>query len=108
MATIKYEILSKSENAPIYLRLSIKRELNIPEDISIVGFDDMYWSNSLNPPLTAVRQSGYDVGKRAAELLLQRIQNSTRSNISVIIKTKLMIRKSCKNINVVKNISIAI
>jgi len=85
-----------------------ERGLNIPQDISIVGFDDMYWSNSLNPPLTAVRQSGYDVGKRAAELLLQRIQNSTRSNISVIIKTKLMIRKSCKNIKVVKNIAIAV
>mgnify|MGYP003624146822 CR=1 FL=1 len=77
---------------------------NIPDDISIIGFDDMYWANSLNPPLTAIRQSGYDIGKRAAELLLQRIQDPTRANSNVILNTELIIRKSCKDINAIKRI----
>lgn len=83
-----------------------KKGLTIPQDISIIGFDDMYWANSLNPPLTAIRQSGYDIGKRAGELLLQRIQDPTRSNSNVILNTELIIRKSCRNINEIKRIVI--
>lgn len=69
--------------------------LNIPEDIAVVGFDDMYWSISLNPPLTAVRQPGYDIGRRAAELLLQRIKQPARPTVKVVFDTVLKVRKSC-------------
>jgi DNA-binding LacI/PurR family transcriptional regulator len=69
--------------------------LNIPNDIAIVGFDDMNWSNSLNPPLSAVRQPAYEIGKRAAELLIQRINDPSRSTVNMILKTELMVRKSC-------------
>jgi DNA-binding LacI/PurR family transcriptional regulator len=72
-----------------------KRKLNIPRDIAIIGFDDMYWSISLNPPLTAVRQPAYEIGKRAAELLIQRINDPVRPTVSMILKTELMIRNSC-------------
>ena len=70
--------------------------LSIPNDISIIGFDDMYWSMSLNPPLTAVRQSGYDIGKKAAELLLQNILNPDRPKKNYVLTTELIVRKSCK------------
>jgi len=73
-----------------------KKGLSIPDDISIVGFDDMYWSMSLNPPLTAVRQSGYDIGNKAAELLLQRIANPDRQTSSLVLDTELIVRQSCK------------
>ncbi len=69
--------------------------LNIPNDIAIVGFDDMYWANSLNPPLTAVSQPGYEIGRRAAEMLFQRIENNDRPTVHVVLKTKLVIRRSC-------------
>jgi LacI family transcriptional regulator/LacI family repressor for deo operon, udp, cdd, tsx, nupC, and nupG len=72
-----------------------KKGLNIPKDIAIVGFDDMYWSISLNPPLTAVRQPAYEIGRRAAEQLIARINDPSRSTISIILKTELMIRSSC-------------
>lgn len=73
-----------------------ENELQIPNDISIVGFDDMYWSTSLNPPLTAVRQSGYDIGNKAAELLVQKIAQPERSTSSVVMDTELIVRRSCK------------
>ncbi len=73
-----------------------ERELDIPADISIVGFDDMYWSMSLNPPLTAVRQSGYDIGKKAAELLLKRLAVPHRPTVSLVLDTELIVRQSCK------------
>src|SRR5690625_5061054 len=72
-----------------------KRGLNIPDDIAIVGFDDMYWSISLNPPLTAVSQPGYEIGRRATEMLLQRIADPRREYAKVELRTKLVVRQSC-------------
>lgn len=71
-----------------------KRGLQIPRDIAIIGFDDMYWSISLNPPLTAVRQPAYEIGKRAAEQLILRINDPSRPTVSMVLKTQLMIRSS--------------
>lgn len=71
------------------------RGLKIPDEIAIIGFDDMYWSISLNPPLTAVRQPAYEIGKRAAEQLILRINDPTRPTMSMIMKTELKIRNSC-------------
>jgi len=72
-----------------------KYGLKIPDDIALIGYDDMPWSYALNPPLTAVRQSGFEIGNHAAELLLQRIQNPDRAVAKLIMNTELMIRKSC-------------
>jgi len=72
-----------------------RRGLNIPKDIAIIGFDDMYWSISLNPPLTAVRQPAYEIGRRAAEQLINRINDPSRPTVSIVLKTELMIRSSC-------------
>lgn len=77
------------------LETILTRGLKIPEDIAVVGFDDVYWATSLNPPLTAVRQHGLEIGQRAIELLYLRIQHPSRLPANVIIKTELMIRKSC-------------
>ncbi|WP_346857829.1 LacI family DNA-binding transcriptional regulator [uncultured Draconibacterium sp.] len=71
-----------------------KWKLKIPEDIAIIGFDDMQWSSSLNPPLTAVRQPAMEIGKRAVELLIQRIQDPERSSIQMTLNTELMKRSS--------------
>ncbi len=68
--------------------------IRIPEQISIIGFDDMPWSISLNPPLTAVRQPGFDMGRKAAELLYERIVSPSKKKESVILDTELMLRKS--------------
>ncbi len=72
-----------------------KRKKQIPGDVAIVGFDDMFWSSSLNPPLTAVRQPAYEIGKRAGELLIQRISDPQRPCIQMTLNTELMIRSSC-------------
>ena len=71
------------------------RGLKIPAEIAVVGFDDVYWATSLNPPLTAVRQHGLEIGQRAIELLYQRIQHPARLPANVIVKTELMVRRSC-------------
>lgn len=72
--------------------------IRIPEEISIIGFDDMPWSISLNPPLTAVRQPGFDMGRKAAEMLYERILNPNSKKEKVVLKTELMLRKSTTRI----------
>ncbi len=70
-------------------------KLRIPQDIAIIGFDDMSWANSLNPALTAVRQPACEIGKRAGELLIQRINDPKRPCIQMTMNAELMIRSSC-------------
>ncbi|MFC2084354.1 LacI family DNA-binding transcriptional regulator [Bacteroidota bacterium] len=71
------------------------KKLNIPDDLAIIGFDDMPWAISLNPPLTAVGQPGYEIGKRAADVLLQRINDPDRLRAKIVLNTELKIRESC-------------
>ncbi|MEM1055531.1 MAG: LacI family DNA-binding transcriptional regulator [Bacteroidota bacterium] len=72
-----------------------QRGLRIPEDLALVGYDDMPWAMALNPPLTAVRQPGEEMGRRAAELLLARIEEPDRSPSLVVLQPSLVVRRSC-------------
>ncbi len=69
--------------------------LRIPDDVAIVGYDDMPWALALNPPLTAVRQPGFEMGERAAELLLQRLDDPSRETAVVTLQPTLIARQSC-------------
>jgi len=72
-----------------------QRGKRIPQDIAIVGFDDMEWSTSLNPPLTAVSQPTVEIGVQAAQLLLERITKPGLPVRVVTLKTELKVRQSC-------------
>lgn len=69
--------------------------IRIPEEVAIVGFDDMPWATSLNPPLTAVSQPSQEIGSAAAELLLDRIARPDRATRHLILETTLVVRASC-------------
>jgi DNA-binding LacI/PurR family transcriptional regulator len=69
--------------------------LRIPDDVAIVAYDDMPWALALDPPLTAVRQPGFELGRRAAELLLLRIEDPKRSAALVMLRPELVVRASC-------------
>lgn len=72
-----------------------ERKLNIPGDIALASFDDTTWAQLLEPALTVIEQPTYEIGRTAAELLIKRIQDPTRSNREVVLKTKLIVRQSC-------------
>ncbi|AHG93772.1 regulatory protein LacI (plasmid) [Gemmatirosa kalamazoonensis] len=67
----------------------------IPDDIAVIGYDDMPWALALNPPLTAVRQPGYEMGRCAAELLLKRIEAPARPTTVRTLRPTLVVRESC-------------
>ena len=72
-----------------------ERRIAIPEEMAVVGFDDMPWAVALNPPLTAVKQPGYELGSSAADLLFKRISMPGRPANHLMLNADLKIRKSC-------------
>lgn len=69
--------------------------LSIPEDIAIVGFTDDIRSPLLDVPLTTVHQPAYEMGERAAEKLIQVIENDNAVVEKIEVPTSLKIRSSC-------------
>ncbi len=77
--------------------LNINR-INVPDDISIIAFDDLPLSHLLRTPLTAVNQSAYELGEKAAELMISKIENKDRDHENVTLPCELIIRDSCRKI----------
>jgi LacI family transcriptional regulator len=73
--------------------------LEIPDQVSLVGFDDMDWAASLRPPLTVVAQPAYEMGETAATLLLERIQTPELAHKMIVLNTSLIVRASCQDLN---------
>lgn len=69
--------------------------LRIPEDIALVGFDDMPLAAQMEPPLTTVRQRPHQLGAAAVTLLLDLLADPTGPPKRVILPTELIVRASC-------------
>ena len=68
--------------------------LRCPEDISVVGFNDMPFIDRLRPPLTTIRFPHYQVGREAAQLLLERIAGHTGPVKILFLAPELVVRGS--------------
>jgi LacI family transcriptional regulator len=68
--------------------------LNVPKDISIIGFDDIQAAAFLNPPLTTIRQPLQRMGDLAAKVLLRRIRQSDSAPEEIYVSPELVIRES--------------
>uniref|UniRef100_A0A7V4WL74 LacI family transcriptional regulator n=2 Tax=Candidatus Caldatribacterium saccharofermentans TaxID=1454753 RepID=A0A7V4WL74_9BACT len=68
--------------------------LRIPGDIGFAIFDDLPWFAYLSPPLTAVSQPAFEVGKVGAELLMERLKKKRNTPKRVVLPTSLRIRYS--------------
>jgi len=78
------------------------KELNIrvPDDISIVGNDDIYYAQIYPVPLTTIRAPQHEIGVKAAEILIRNIESSSLMPIEkVVLDTEFVIRKSTKVLN---------
>ena len=68
--------------------------IRIPEDVAVVGFDDLEFASFLNPPLTTVRAPTERVGQIATERLFGLLENHP-SNEVIILPTEIVFRRSC-------------
>lgn len=70
--------------------------LRIPDDIAVVGFDDIPLASMVDPPLTTVRQPIEQAGSMAVELLMSLLENPRGGTIHrVVLPTELIVRASC-------------
>jgi LacI family transcriptional regulator len=69
--------------------------LDCPRDVSVVGMNDMAWTDRFSPPLTTVRLPHYALGTAAAELLLERLEAADGGlDRRIVLPTELVVRGS--------------
>jgi LacI family transcriptional regulator len=79
-------------------RFAHEKKMRVPEQLSIVGFDDVRLAAYINPPLTTIRQSKHEMGVQAAKLLLERITDQDLAPRRKIVDTELVIRGSTEGV----------
>ena len=73
---------------------AVESGLQVPQDLSVVGYDDIPLASYSNPPLTTIAQPNYDMGVRAASLLLERLHDPGRPSQRIVLDVELRIRRS--------------
>jgi LacI family transcriptional regulator len=81
------------------LKASAEDGLSIPQDLSLISFDDHPYFSFLSPPITTVAQQNKELGRIAAKLLIEQIESpSTHESGGIFVPTKLLIRNSVRRL----------
>lgn len=68
--------------------------LHIPDDIAVIGFDDFEFTRYVEPTLSSVRLPSYDMGRQAAQLLIQHLRGEPTTDRRYMLPTELILRQS--------------
>jgi len=66
----------------------------VPEDVSVVGFDDIPEAAYLTPPLTTIRQDFGEVGRRSLDLMLAQLATGNRMDSKLLVPAQIVVRES--------------
>jgi LacI family transcriptional regulator len=82
------------------MKLAIKKGIKIPEELNIIGFADGVWSKRLTPSLSTVSQHAPEIGAKAAELLITKLNTKDEfyQHQTVVVKTELRQRESTRKL----------
>lgn len=76
------------------LRAAREKGLRVPEDLAVVGFDNISFASMCSPMLTTVSQPKYDIGCTAMELLLRKMRGELKEPVDIVLENELVIRES--------------
>ncbi|AEH34833.1 LacI family DNA-binding transcriptional regulator [Vibrio anguillarum] len=76
-----------------------EKGIRIPEDLSLMGYDDIHIARFMSPALTTIHQPKYRLGKAAVDTLLARLENEALEPQIVQLEPTLVVRKSIKMMN---------
>ncbi|MCV4234030.1 LacI family transcriptional regulator [Virgibacillus sp. LDC1] len=79
-----------------------QRDIQVPEQISVMGFDGIDVGQMIHPPLTTMKQPDYEMGKMACKMLLDMMQGDDSPMFDVMLQPKLLERKSVRDIREIK------
>lgn len=77
------------------IRAINNKGLRVPEDISVIGFDDIELAEYVTPRLTTIRQNCDEIGKAAIDILVEQIDKKEKLAINKVIPVELIVRESC-------------
>jgi len=107
----KSQIKNKKEQLPTalfceadYMAISVIKSLTelgirVPEDISVIGFDDIFESRVITPELTTIHVKKDKIAFLAVENLIKQIESKETTKIKILVDTDFVERKSCKRVN---------
>ncbi|MDP3915468.1 MAG: LacI family DNA-binding transcriptional regulator [Bacteroidota bacterium] len=78
-------------SAMIFLR---DKGIRIPQDIGIVGFSNEPFSKVVSPSISTIAQPGFQMGQKAAELIIRQIETKERTYQTIVLPTELIVRES--------------
>jgi len=76
------------------LRGLAEHGIAVPDEMAVVGYDDVVFASMLSPSLTSVRQPPYELGVVAAELLLKEVTSSSHEHEAILFEPELVVRAS--------------
>jgi LacI family transcriptional regulator len=76
------------------LRACREAAVDIPNQVSLVGFDDLPWADLTTPSITTLRQPTYEIGSAAARLLIERLQGDRSPGREIVFQPELVVRES--------------
>lgn len=77
------------------MQAAADKGLKVGRDLALAGFEDFEWAAFVRPALTLVRQPGEEMGRKAAELLFERLTGKDHAPRRIMLSTELIIRESC-------------
>lgn len=88
------------QQALAVMTVLMELDIKVPDDISIIGNDDIYYAKIYPVPLTTIRAPLREIGKKAAEILIKNIESSSILPMErVVLDTEFIVRKSSKVLN---------
>jgi LacI family transcriptional regulator len=88
-----------SDNVAMGAKAALREAgMQIPDDISLVGFDDIPWSQYADPPLTTVHLQAQELARRACLVLMDLLKGREPEAKRQIVETQLIVRKSCRRL----------
>lgn len=76
------------------LRAVAEVDCSVPEDLAVVGYDDLELAHFTNPPLTTIAQPKKEIGAQAVNLLVDRMSQRSRPPIRLVLAPELIVRRS--------------
>ena len=77
------------------IKAASTKGLNVPEDLKVIGFDDISFSSTYTPSITTIAQPKYEMGAMALEMLVNLIEKKDIPRRNILVEPRLIIRDSC-------------
>ena len=82
------------------LKAAMECGIRVPEDVSLIGFDNVEFASIVHPPLTTIHQSKYEIGQAAVNVLLRLAKGKDKSPENRVLGVELIERKSVRDLNI--------